>query len=263
LLLNVELAGSQAGQQFVTFIRNDGTNPGLHIKIGFNEWHVSDTSLTSGYPGYAFTDGTNGQIIPGTFALEPTYREIDRTNPTTPTSLQTQAWPTVIDLQWTASTDADSGVTNYLLYKNGTYVTSIPATDKTYSFGGLAASTSYSPNVPVVPTRLGVPRFSQSWGAGDLGEAIDTLSGNLNFTMPALSISLRGGGSVPFAFIYNGQIWRKDNTIVKRLAGDLGYGHGWRLQAGALTPIWNGSAFSHFVFTVNARGTPVEKEGES
>jgi RHS repeat-associated protein len=275
LLLNVELAGSQAGQQFVTFIRNSGTNPGIHIKLGFNEWHVSDTSITTGYPGYAFTDGTNTQNPPGVFALEPAYRESDTANPTTPTSLQTAAWPTIIDLQWTASTDADSGVTNYLLYKNGVYVTSIPATDKTYSFGGLSPSTSYtlgvaaqdrhfnvsttatvnisttahSPNVPVVPTRLGVHRFSQSWGAGELGEAIDTLSGNLNFTMPAFSISLRGGGAVPFAFIYNGQIWRKDNTIVKRLAGDLGYGHGWRLQAGAITPIWNGSAFSHFVFT--------------
>jgi len=180
----------------------------------------------------------------------------------TPSSLQTAAWPTVIDLQWTASTDADSGVTNYLLYKNGTYVTTVPATSTTYSFGGLTASTSYTlavvaqdrhfnlsstasvntgttafnPSIPIVPTRLGIHRFSQSWGAGDLGEAIDTLSGNLNFTMPAFSISLRGGGAVPFAFIYNGQIWRKDSSIVKRLAGDLGYGHGWRLQAGAITP---------------------------
>ncbi|MBY0507304.1 MAG: hypothetical protein K2X03_25540 [Bryobacteraceae bacterium] len=33
------------------------------------------------------------------------------------------------------------------------------------------------------------------------------------------------------------------------LGGDLGFGHGWRLQAGAIAPIWNGSAFSHFVFT--------------
>jgi hypothetical protein len=112
VLLDVELAGNQAGQQFVTFIRNDGTNPGIHIKLGFNEWHVSDTSISSGYPGYAFTDGTNSQILPGVFALEPAYREIDRVNPSTPTSLQTQACPTIIDLQWTASTDADSGVTN-------------------------------------------------------------------------------------------------------------------------------------------------------
>ena len=69
LLLNVQLAGDQANQPFTTFIRNDGPNPGLHLKLGFSEWHVSDTSITSGYPGYAFTDGTNAQYIPGTYAL--------------------------------------------------------------------------------------------------------------------------------------------------------------------------------------------------
>ena len=52
-----------------------------------------------------------------------------------------------------------------------------------------------------------------------------------------------------FALIYNAQLRRKDGAIVKKLGGDLGYGRGWRLQAGALTPIWNGAAFSHFVFT--------------
>ncbi len=70
-----------------------------------------------------------------------------------------------------------------------------------------------------------------------------------NFSLPVASISLRGGGSVPFVLSYNAQLWRKDGSLVKRLGGDLGYGHGWRLQAGALTPVWNGSAFSHFVFT--------------
>ena len=69
LLLNVQLAGDQANQPFTTFIRNDGPNPGLHIKLGFSEWHVSDTSITSGYPGYAFPDGTNAQYVPGTYAL--------------------------------------------------------------------------------------------------------------------------------------------------------------------------------------------------
>ena len=51
LLLSVALAGDQAGQPFSTFIRQDGPNPGIHIKLGFNEWHVNDTSLTTGYPG--------------------------------------------------------------------------------------------------------------------------------------------------------------------------------------------------------------------
>ena len=267
ILLNVVLAGSQAGQSFVSFIRQDGSNPGIHIKLGFNEWHISDTSLTSGYPGVATTNGVT--------LMSAAYREIDRTNPSPPSALQTAAWPTVIDVQWTASTDAGSGLTRYLLYKNGTYIASAPAGTNTYSFGGLTSSTSYTftvvaqdvhlnvsssasvttsttahtPNVPVVPTRLGIHRFSQSWGAGDLGEAVDTMSGNLNFTAPAFSMGLRGGGSIPFAFIYNAQLWRKDGSLVKRLGGDLGYGHGWRLQAGAITPIWNGSAFSHFVFT--------------
>lgn len=47
------------------------------------------------------------------------------------------------------------------------------------------STTAFNPNIPIVPTRLGIHRFSQSWRAGDLGEAIDTLSGNVNFSLPA------------------------------------------------------------------------------
>jgi hypothetical protein len=48
------------------------------------------------------------------------------------------------------------------------------------------------------------------WGA--MGEQIDTLSGNLNYTLPLLNPVARGGMSVPFALSYNSQNWRRDNN---------------------------------------------------
>ena len=56
-----------------------------------------------------------------------------------------------------------------------------------------------------------------------MSENIDLLSGNLNFNLPLLKAQSRGFGA-------SGQ-WKH--------GVDSGYGCGWKLQAGALTPLYS------------------------
>ena len=67
---------------------------------------------------------------------------IDTQPPTAPTNLNaTSVSTSQIDLTWTASTD-NVGVTGYKIYRNGSYVTSVPGTS--WSDTGRSAGTSYS-----------------------------------------------------------------------------------------------------------------------
>ena len=48
---------------------------------------------------------------------------------------------------------------------------------------------------------------------------------------------------------YNSQVWRLDSGGTWNLGYDIGYGYGWRLQAGSITPIWSGPyTIDHYVF---------------
>src|SRR5262249_52603010 len=67
----------------------------------------------------------------------------DTVAPTVPAGLPTSSVSTSsVTLTWTASTDANSPVTGYKVYRNGTQV-GTPATT-TFTDTGLAANTSYS-----------------------------------------------------------------------------------------------------------------------
>jgi RHS repeat-associated protein len=97
------------------------------------------------------------------------------------------------------------------------------------------------------PRRTGVRALGAYWGGG--GESIDTISGNLNFSVPLLSPQNRGGNKITFALSYNSQIWRKDASGTTLLGQDTGYGLGWKLQAGAIIPVWTVSAtIDHYIF---------------
>jgi hypothetical protein len=50
---------------------------------------------------------------------------------------------------------------------------------------------------------------------------------------------------------YNSQIWRQDSTGTSDLTPDVGYGLGWRLQAGSIAPVSAGtpSKLDHYVFS--------------
>ena len=76
----------------------------------------------------------------------------------------------------------------------------------------------------------------------------------------------------PVALSYNSQNWRRDGSTTFKLGADVGYGFGWRLMAGSLTPIYSSpTTFLHYLFTdasgaeykldVNTGGVWSSKEG--
>ena len=93
------------------------------------------------------------------------------------------------------------------------------------------------------PRRVGVRATGNYFGA--MGENIDMLTGNLNFTIPLIKATGRGKSSVTISLSYNSQMWRQDRTGTWQLAEDIGYGIGFRLQAGSLTPYWSGGSWNH------------------
>src|SRR5450759_4597829 len=115
-------------------------------------------------------------------------------------------------------------------------------------FLNLAAATTFTVTTPPVnavdPRRVGIRPTGSYWGG--MGENIDLLSGNLNFSLPLLKAQGRTGGTVPVSLAYNSQTWRKDKSTWK-LGRDVGYGYGWKLLAGALTPYWYNWSLHHYV----------------
>ena len=127
------------------------------------------------------------------------------------------------------------------------------------SFHGIPAaySTAVSVTTPsalnVDPVRIGVKPLGTYWGAAP--ENIDMASGNLNLTIPLLRPQGRGGWSVPIALTYNSQIWKKDTSGIQAMGRDVGYGYGWKMLAGSLTPYWNQAAgqIDHYLY-IDATG---------
>jgi len=74
-------------------------------------------------------------------------------------------------------------------------------------------------------------------------------TGNVNFSVPLFSAQGRGW-SVPFALTYNSMQWRQDLGGTWLLGRDEGYGFGWRLSPGSITPYWADQ------FTSLQRGQP-------
>ncbi|MGI8745367.1 MAG: hypothetical protein ACR2NN_22890 [Bryobacteraceae bacterium] len=99
----------------------------------------------------------------------------------------------------------------------------------------------------VSPRQIGVRPTGSYWGSA--GEQIDMRSGNLNFTQPLVKAQGRGGWGVGFHLSYNSQNWMSDGNIWQE-GRDVGYGFGWRLQAGSLRAVYQGwYSIHHYVFT--------------
>jgi chitodextrinase len=111
---------------------------------------------------------------------------VDTTPPTTPTGLAGSAVSTSqIDLSWNASTDPDSPVAGYKVYRSGTLVAS--PTSPNYSDTGLTANTAYSYTVSAYDAAgntssqtaaLSVTTESSSSGSGafSIGARVKTTS---------------------------------------------------------------------------------------
>ena len=231
-----------------------------------------ETSATGRYGGAPAVSGSLNAIY--SLFLGP----LDTVPPVAPV-VTYAAFPLSVSLQWPAVQDDPNGigVWAYKIYRDGTYIgtaygpsytdtTVRPGTTYSYKVAAVdyhqnSASSSpialttpsdvrpINPQVPAVdPRRVGVRRMGSYWGAS--GENVDLLSGNLNFTLPLLHAMGRGGWGVDFALSYNSQLWRQDSGGTWKLGGDVGYGYGWQLMAGSVTPYWADYwTFDHYQFT--------------
>jgi hypothetical protein len=213
--------------------------------------------------------------------------------PLNPQTIGISEFPEHIDLQWQPAQDDPNGVgaAFYNIYRNGAFYINITSTN--FSDTAVSPSTSYTYTIYVAdyhwnwsgtpttftvvtppagaidPRRAGVRPTGSYWGAA--GENIDMRSGNLNYTAPLLKAMGRGGWGVTFALNYNSQLWRQDSGGTWKLGRDLGYGFGWRLQAGSITPFWTDWSVHHYIFidstgaecrlNVNTNGIWSSREG--
>ena len=180
------------------------------------------------------------------------------------------------DLSWTGASDnaGGSGLLRYNVYRNSVLIGSTfgttytdnavsPGTTYTYTVKSedfhtneaagvnVAVQTGSSGNAPDphAPRQTGVRPLGSYWGAA--GENIDMRSGNLNFSLPLLKAEGRHGASLGLGLSYNSQNWRQQNGGTPLKIGvDVGYGFGWRLQAGSVFRVDSSpGVISHYIFT--------------
>jgi len=259
-------------------------NGGIHVldeSGNYFIWITSETSLTDGYPGVGARqipdkgDNTGAHSVYGVQLGPGDSIGPYAVDPYQVTSTYTGG---CLNINWApAADDADGiGVGFYHIFRNDTWVGSPKTT--TLSDCGVTAGQSYTYRFYVVdqhvnfsaPTDVtlsagaspppGVPHFvapdpiqpgvrplGAYWGSSP--EQIDVRSGNLNFTVPLFKAMGRGGWGVQFALSYNSQLWFMEGSAQTKLGADVGYGFGWKLLAGAMTPIWSGSTLLYHLFT--------------
>jgi RHS repeat-associated protein len=194
------------------------------------------------------------------------------------TSVASSVYPTQVSLKWQGTTDDANGIGlyNYQISRNGspigtvftpTFYDSTVSASTAYTYQivavdqhtNLSTATSVSVSTPVAsavdPRRVGVQKNGSYWGGG--GEQIDTLSGNLNFSIPVVTAQGRTSWKVPLVLSYNSQNWRQDGTVNWQLGAEVGYGYGWSMGIGSITPYYQDWTLGvdHYVFT-DALGTP-------
>ncbi len=183
-----------------------------------------------------------------------------------------------IDLTWPAASDGSTGmgILRYEIWRGGALLgtttglsysdtTVNPSTPYSYTLKAIdyffaegdttfAARTLAINSSPPYPSstpegrRVGVRTTGAYWGASP--ENIDVRSGNLSFAIPVLTAQGRAGLSAGFNLAYNSQNWRNASGVNWQFDGDVGYGFGWRLLAGSITPVWNpdGLTAAYFLF---------------
>ncbi len=260
----------------------------VHVN-GFYYMWIGDTSITTG------AGGVGARATPAGNSITLVRLGLRDRNAPSPVNLQTVAtsvYPDCAHLQWQTPGDGNgTGVHRYSVLRNDGALmapypggmsdcTVSPSTSYSYNIQSIDYHGNYSTStiVPITtpeaaaidPRRIGVRPTGAYWGA--MGEQVDMLSGNLNFSLPLLKPQGRGGWSVPVALSYNSQSWRYENGRTWKLGQDVGYGFGWRLLAGSLTPYWTGLWTIHsWVFTdasgaeyrldVNTNGVWTSRQG--
>jgi hypothetical protein len=273
----------------------------LHAVSAANNWilvymdglyvgSLNETQGPTGQPGIGTRETPSGNSI-SLVQLGP----LDRVAPAAvdSQSIRTTPFPNSVDIQFKGVLDdaSGAGLMGYQFWRDGQYIClkrSALFTDDTvqagttYSYrvapldvhGNEGAPATFTVRTPPAgypnPRRVGVRPTGSYWGAA--GEQINTLSGNLNCTLPLLKAMGRGNWGVTFALSYNSQMWRKDDGGTWKFSHNTGYGFGWKLQAGSLAPSWSHYwTLHHYTFTdssgaeyrldVNTNGVWTSREG--
>ena len=255
-------------------------NNGMTIRLIYtiNSWIIcyinnvpliwtSDGTIGSGQPGVGVRNAAAANGI-ASVNLGP----LDRTPPQPfQAPITSSAFPTRIDMEWTGVADNPNGIGTgfYDIVRNSVAITLLQPKWSTFSDSDLSAGTTYTytfyaydyhlnsvtttftaatpPTGAIDPREVGVRPLGSYWGGA--GEQIDMRSGNLNYSVPLLKVQGRGGWGVGFNLSYNSQNWRQDPAGVWQLGRDIGYGYGWRLQAGSVTPVFaNYWAVDHWLY---------------
>ena len=270
-------AGAEHDNMTLRAVRNaNGTILGYFDNVKFLQY--TDTSLSGGRVGLELERVSND------VASTPLISQIDlgHLDSTAPNAISLgnigiSATSNHVDLQWPAGSDDTNGigVYNYEIWRDGGLLTSTTGTSfsdttvsphttyvytlKVVDYHGNSASTNFNVTTPILTSgpfpsatpegrRVGVRATGAYWGAG--GENIDVMSGNLNFTLPLVSAKARNGWGVGFNLNYNSQNWRNDSGGNWKYGRDVGYGWGWRLMAGSITPVFSDPyTVSYYLFT--------------
>ena len=233
---------------------------------GVSVWNTGSQQLVGyGYSGYALS------------GLNPTLSLLDSGAPTTPGNIQVYAQPTRVDVMSSGSSENNSGIYEYLWYRNGSFITGTeepefsdpnvqPNTPYTYTVSSVTFNNVTSaaaqvtvatpPNGAIENRRLGVNTTGSYWGG--MGEQIDVRSGNLNFSYPLVAANGRSS-SVPIGLSYNSQNWRLDQgngtNNTWNLVDVKPAGFGWNLQVGSLKTFWSNYFTVHHYEFEDATGT--------
>ena len=248
---------------------DNGSIVALYIDGIFAHFYSYAVAQTGGSPGV----GVANQSSPYTFVTGVKYGNADTTAPTPSNAAQisSAAVANEVDLNWPGFSDGSTGtgVVRYNIYRSdslwsagisGTNVSDTtvqPNQTYTYLIQGVDHHWNWSPTIQItVQTpatgdrnvrQVGVRVNGAYWGGA--GEQIDMRSGNLNFTVPIVTAQSRGL-NVGFALNYNSQLWRKDSNTDVFFGRDTGFGLGWRLLAGSITPVYSGAwILHHFTYT--------------
>ena len=218
----------------------------------------------------------------GTLVSELQLGQLDTTPPNQipASSISTTPSWNQINISWPAGSDGSNGIGiyGYQLYRNGQLLTTttglsyvdtadiVPNTTYDYTLSVIdyhwnVTSTNFTVQTPNVPTNgpfpsvipdgrsVGTRPTGTYWGG--TGENINVMSGNLNYVLPLLTAMGRGNSSVQFNLVYNSQNWGQNGSTQLNYGGDVGYGYGWQLLAGSITPVWNpgGLTASYYLYT--------------
>ena len=244
----------------------------------WTSWGWADNSpITTGEPGVGVAGAPSGN---GISTIDIGHQDIAAPNPLNAQEVGTSSFPTHVDIQFPGDIDDSigTGIAYYQFFRctgtncsvawldmtrepeftdttvqpSTTYTYEIQAVDFHYNSASINITVTTPASGAIDPRQVGVRPLGTYWGGA--GEELDMRSGNLSYSVPLLKAMGRGGWGVGFDLSYNSQNWRKDSGGTWQLGRDLGYGYGWKMQAGSLTPVYSGYyQLDHYLF-IDATG---------